>query len=206
MKKLITLCLCFFCSLAIFGQEAYIGFGPNQTEYLYTNSDGQSNEGIKGQGGIHLEGGYYLATGAQKIKLAFATTFDQFNATGGDELNSYSWETGYLGLQGGIRYGFIEADRGSDFALFGNAGVTLKKMLSGNQKINGQTFELSEEAEFNGLFKGIYLGVETRYTITNQVSLGLGYSHAINYGRTVNDETLNFSSGAIVFKILTAFY
>tara|TARA_B110000503_G_C6906412_1_gene312841 strand:+ start:58 stop:636 length:579 start_codon:yes stop_codon:yes gene_type:complete len=192
--------------MSIFGQEAYLGFGPNQTEYLYTNTQGESYEGLKGEGGIHLEGGYYLKTGYDNLKLAFSLTFDQFNATGGDELNSYSWESGYMGLQGGVRFGIIEGVRGSDFALFANGGVTAKKLLTGVQKINGQTFELSEEAEFNGLFKGIYFGLETRFNITQEVALGLGYAHSINYGRTINEETLNFSSGAIVFKILTAFY
>ena len=75
--------------------------------------------------------------------MAFALTFDQLDATGGNEFNSYSWKTNFLGLQGGVRYGLIESDRGSDFSLLANAGVTLKKLLDGTQKIDGQTFDLN---------------------------------------------------------------
>jgi len=206
MKNLYLIIIFLFLAGNMFSQEAYLGFGPNQTTFDYTNSQGQDNDGIVGESGIHFEGGYYQSTSLSNLKLAYAITFDQFNATGGDELNDYSWKTSYFGLQGGVRYGLIEADRGSDFALFISGGATLKKLLSGTQKINGQTFDLNQEPEFNGLFKGLYFGVEGRYTITNQIGVGLGYTYSLNYGSTQQDQTLHINSGAIVLKVFSAFY
>jgi len=206
MKKTYLLILMMLIAHITLAQEVYIGFGPNYTSYNYTNSQGESNDDIIGENGIHFEGGYLKNTSMTNLKMAFALTFDQFDATGGNELNSYSWKTNFLGLQGGVRYGLIEAERGTDFSLLTNAGITIKKLLDGTQKIDGQTFDLNREPEFNGLFKGLYFGVEAKYIITNQTAIGLGYTYSLNYGATNLDETLHINSGAVVLKLFTSFY
>jgi hypothetical protein len=205
MRNILCSVLMLMTFHSIIAQEAYIGFGPNQTTYDYTNSDGENNSNIYSDSGNHFEGGYVFFTPNRKLSFPTAITFDGFNATGGNALNDYSWRTSFVGVQGGVRYGLIDQGRGADIAFLINAGVTVKKMISGNQKINGQVFDLMNESEFNGIFKGVYFGPDLRYFVTQEIAIGIGYTYSLNFGSTQEEQTLNINSGAFTFKLFSSF-
>lgn len=205
MKKIIALITLLFSFSLGSAQEGFLGFGPNQTVYDYTNSEGSTNNNIFSDNGTHFEGGYVIFTRARKLSITTSVTFDQFNAIGGNSLNDYSWRTSFAGLQGGIRYGLIDEGTDADIHFFINVGATIKKMISGTQKINGEVFNLNSEGEFNGLFKGGYFGPELRYLANEIIAVGLGYTYSLNFGTTKEGQTLNINSGAFVLKLYSSF-
>ena len=117
-------------------------------------------------------------------------------------VNNYSWNTNYLGLQGVLKYNILESSRNSPVAINANAGVNFNHIISGEQKINGQTFDLTAEEEFNGLFVKHTIGLEVQYYITSDVAIGIGYNFIKNYGLSSGDENLNFNNRQLQFGIL----
>ena len=141
-----------------YSQEAYFSMGRNFTTFDYTNSEGNSNDNIEGSSGAAYELGYVFYLG-DKLGLAAGLTLNEFNATGGNQANSYEWNTNYLGVQGILKYEIIGGSQ-SDFGLNVNGGINLNHIVNGKQKINGQTFELACEDEFKGLFAQPIIGLD----------------------------------------------
>ena len=90
------------CSVS-FGQETYLSVGRNFTTYDFTNSSGESNLDLQNSSGASYEVGYAMKINP-KLGLAIGVTLNQYNATGGDFVNNYSWDTNYLGAQGVLKF------------------------------------------------------------------------------------------------------
>lgn len=184
-----------------FGQEAYFSMGRNFTTYDYTNSEGESNENIEGSSGSAYELGYVFSLG-EKLGLATGLTLNEFNATGGTMVSNYSWKTNYLGFQGVVKYA-VFSDNQSNFGLNINAGANVNHIINGQQKINGQTFDLTNEVEFKGVFVQPLLGVDARYYILNSLALGVGYHYSKSFGLTNSSpQKLNFNNSQLQFNII----
>ena len=194
-----------------FGQEAYFSMGHNFTTYDYTNSEGESNDNIEGSSGSAYELGYVFSLG-EKLGLATGLTLNEFNATGGTMVSNYSWKTNYLGFQGVVKYavfGESQANRSSwvsrrtGFGLNFNAGANVNHIINGQQKINGQTFDLTNEVEFKGVFVQPLLGLDARYYILNVLALGVGYHYSKSFGLTNSTpQKLNFNNSQLQFNII----
>ncbi|MDC1195331.1 outer membrane beta-barrel protein [Flavobacteriaceae bacterium] len=172
MKHLLSCMLIVLALNFTYSQEAYFSMGRNFTTYDYTNSEGNSNDNIEGSSGAAYELGYVFSLG-DKLGLAAGLTLNEFNATGGNQVNNYSWETNYLGVQGIAKYAIL--DNLSGFGLNVNAGVNFNHIVNGKQKINGQTFDLTDNDEFKGLFVQPIIGLDAKYQINDTFALGLGY-------------------------------
>ena len=184
-------------------QEVYLNVGRNFTTYDYTNSQLNDNSNLESSSGASYEMGYIAnSVLGDKVDIAAGLTLDQYNATGGNMVNNYSWNTNYLGLQGVLKYNILESSRYSPVAINANAGVNFNHIISGEQKINGQTFDLTAEEEFNGLFFKHTIGLEVQYYITSDVAIGIGYNFIKNYGLSSGDENLNFNNRQLQFGIL----
>ena len=184
-------------------QEVYLNVGRNFTTYDYTNSQLNDNSNLESSSGASYEMGYIAnSVLGDKVDIAAGLTLDQYNATGGNMANNYSWNTNYLGLQGVLKYNILESSRNSPVAINANAGVNFNHIISGEQKINGQTFDLTAEEEFNGLFVKHTIGLEVQYYITSDVAIGIGYNFIKNYGLSSGDENLNFNNRQLQFGIL----
>ena len=187
-------------------QEMFFNIGRNFTNYDYTNSQSESNPNIESSSGSSYELGYnFISALGNKFDVGLSCTLDQYNATGGNLVNDYSWNTNYFGLQGTIKYDLIEKLNKSKFNLNINAGINLNHIISGQQKINGDTFNLSSHEEFNGLFIKPVVGMQLKFYLTDDVAIGISYNHSKNYGRIParsGDENLNFNNNQLQFGIL----
>ena len=200
MKHFLSCMLIVLALNFTYSQEAYFSMGRNFTTYDYTNSDGNSNDNIEGSSGAAYELGYVFSLG-DKLGLAAGLTLNEFNATGGNQVNNYSWETNYLGVQGIAKYAVL--DNRSGFGLNVNAGVNFNHIVNGKQKINGQTFDLTNNDEFKGLFVQPIIGLDAKYQISETFALGLGYHYSKNFGLTNSTpQKLNFNNSQLQFNLV----
>lgn len=190
---------CFFVN-GSFSQEIYFNVGRNFTTYDYTNSQGEDNPNINSSSGSAYEVGYIFPIG-NKLGLAAALTLDEFNATGGNLASNYSWDTNYLGLQGVLKYAVLGGSRSSVTAHV-NGGLNFNHIISGEQKINGQTFNLTSEEDFKGLFIKPFVGVDIQYFLLDDIALSVGYNYSKNFGMSSGNEELNFNNSQLQFGIL----
>ena len=199
MKQLLTLIIvCTTIQIGI-AQEAYFSVGKNFTTYNYTNSLGVSNANVSPGSGNYYEVGYVLTLDKQ-FSIGSAVTLNEYNATGGNSLNNYSWDTNYLGFQEVFKYTAYEDN---DYSIKLNAGLNLNHIINGQQKINGQTIDLTKEKEFRGIFMQGILGIEASYLVQRYIALGICY----NYSRSTNlsngsDQKVNFSNSQLQFNII----
>ena len=200
MKQLISIALIVFALNFSSAQEVYLNVGRNFTTYDYTNSQGEDNPNVESSSGASYEVGYIFPMG-DKFGIAAGITLDQFNATGGNLVNNYSWNTNYLGLQGMAKYKVLEANR-SPISVNLNAGINFNHIVSGEQKINGQTFKLSAEDEFKGLFFKPIVGLDVQYFLLDDIAIGIGYHYSKNFGLSSGEEDLNFNNSQLQFCIL----
>ena len=200
MKNFLSCVLIILALNFTYSQEAYFSMGRNFTTFDYTNSEGNTNDNIEGSSGAAYELGYVFSLG-DKLGLAAGLTLNEFNATGGNPVNNYSWETNYLGVQGIFKYAVLGGRR-SDFGLNLNAGINFNHIVSGKQKINGQAFELACEDEFKGLFAQPIIGLDAKYQINSDFALGLGYHFSKNFGLTSSDQKLNFNNSQLQFNLV----
>ena len=203
MKKRILFSLILFMFISAQSQELFLSTGRNFTTYDYKNDDGETNPNIKGSSASFYELGYVFSIN-EKVALAASLTLNGFDATGGDYVNNYSWSTNYLGAQGVFKYAIFQGSR-SNFGLFINAGFNLSHIINGNQKINGQTYNLTSNEEFKGVFIKPLVGIDTRYFITNEIAFGLGYNISKSFGVFNNSpQKLNFNNQQIQFNLFVS--
>ena len=200
MKHLFSIALIVFALNFSSAQEVYLNVGRNFTTYDYTNSQGDSNPNVESSSGASYEVGYIFSLG-DKFGVAAGLTLDQFNATGGNMVNNYSWDSNYLGLQGVAKYKVLEAYR-SPISLNLNAGINFNHIVGGEQKINGQTFKLTDEDEFKGLFFKPIVGLDVQYFLLDNIAIGLGYHYSKNFGLSSGEQDLNFNNSQLQFGIL----
>jgi opacity protein-like surface antigen len=192
MKFNITFLLLLGVFYSVSAQDAYFSFGRNFTAYDYVDSSGASNSNIKGGTGSSYEIGVILKP-YDNIGVAFGVTLNEFNATGGTLVDNYTWDTNYLGLQGVLKYRILggsgrRSNRNEGLSMYLNAGVNFNSLINGQQKINGQTFDLTQSSEFNGFFMQPLVGFDLSYSITDNISFGLGYHFSKNF-RAKNSRT-----------------
>jgi hypothetical protein len=200
MKHLFSIALIVFALNFSSAQQVYLNVGRNFTTYDYTNSQGDSNPNVESSSGASYEVGYIFPMG-DKFGIAAGRTLDQFNATGGNMVNNYSWDTNYLGLQGVAKYKVLEASR-SPISLNLNAGINFNHIVGGEQKINGQTFKLTDEDEFKGLFFKPIIGLDVQYFLLDNIAIGIGYHYSKNFGLSSGEQDLNFNNSQLQFGIL----
>lgn len=207
MKHILTVLVLFIC-IASYGQEAYFSIGRNFTNYDYTNSSGENNLNVQNSSGASYEVGYAIKINP-KLGLAVGFTLNQYNATGGDFVNNYSWDTNYLGAQGILKYNFFREKGGRwnynnakfDFSL--NAGVNINHIINGQQKINGQTYDLTNNDEFKGIYAQPIIGFDFRCQIINDIAVGLGYHYSKNFSLSNStDQKLNFINNQLQFNLI----
>ena len=201
MKKLIFLSLLLTIG-NIYSQDLNITTGTNFTEYNYTNSSGEENPNLNSSSGSFFEVSYSVPfNNTNNFKYVLGVTLNQFNATGGDFLNNYSWNTNYLGIMSGVKYKVTRA--GNNIQVDFKGGFNLNKIIDGQQKINGQTFDLTQEKEFSSVGIQPFIGFEAAFFVSNYVGLTMGYSVSKNLSvSNGSPEDLSFNNSRIEFGII----
>lgn len=201
MKKLIFLSLLLTIG-NIYSQDLNITTGTNFTEYNYTNSSGEENPNLNSSSGSFFEVSYSVPfNNTNNFKYVLGVTLNQFNATGGDFLNNYSWNTNYLGIISGVKYKVTRP--GNNIQVDFKGGFNLNKIIDGQQKINGQTFDLTQEKEFSSVGIQPFIGFETAFFVSNYVGITMGYSVSKNLSvSNGSPEDLSFNNSRIEFGII----
>ena len=216
MKYIFPLFL-LLCSLNLVSQSVFFKTGVNRTSYDYTNSLNKKNLNIQSSSGSFYEIGYIFPIKAKKygqvskLNLYTSLNIDQFNATGGNTMDNYEWNTSYLGLKSNIRYTVFGIDDFVELALKG--GVSLHKILNGKQKIGGNTYSLIDNDEFNSLMFSPNIGLDFTFGLYDDVflNIGLDFSKVTSLSRNgdqskdpiviVNKESLSFNNTQIGFGL-----
>jgi hypothetical protein len=199
MKKLLIL-IVIMCSLqSVHSQEVYFSAGKNFTTYDYKNSSGASNPNLKSGTGNFFELGYIKPLQNEKFAYSVGLALNEYNNVGGNSVNSYTWNTQYLGAQGGFTYSIL--DRG-DFDILPKFGLNMGTIISGKQTINGTYNDLTQEKEFSGLLVTPSLGVQVKYNLSASGFISLGYSYCKGFNLSNStDQKLSFNTNQLQFGV-----
>jgi hypothetical protein len=199
MKKLFIL-IAITCSLqSIHSQEVYFAAGKNFTTYDYKNSSGSSNPNLKSGTGNFFELGFINPLGDGKFAYSAGLALNEYNNVGGNSVSSYSWNTQYLGAQGGFMYSIFGE---GDFDVLPKFGLNMGTIISGKQTINGTYYDLTQEKEFSGLLVTPSLGLQVKYNLSayGYISLGYNYCKGFNLSNST-DQKLSFSTNQLQFGV-----
>jgi hypothetical protein len=199
MKKL-TILIVIMCSLqSVHSQEVYFSAGKNFTTYDYKNSSGASNTNLKSGTGNFFELGYIKPLQNEKFAYSIGLALNEYNNVGGNSVNSYTWNTQYLGAQGGFTYSIL--DRG-DFDILPKFGLNMGAIISGKQTINGTYYDLTKEKEFSGLLLTPSLGFQVKYNLSSDGFISLGYSYCKGFNLSNStDQKLSFNTNQLQFGV-----
>ena len=200
MKKLALLLTFFVATQTSFAQEVYFYTGKNFTTYDYKNSSGATNPNLKNGTGNFYELGYTKPLANEKINIHLGLALNEYNSVGGNNTNSYSWDTQYLGILSRLSYSLL--DRRSSFDILPHLGINLGTIISGKQTINGTYFDLTKEKEFSGLLVTPSLGLQVKYNLSayGYISLGYNYCKGFNLSNST-DQKLSFSTNQLQFGV-----
>ena len=114
-------------------------------------------------------------------------------------MNSYSWNTQYLGVQGGFTYSIFDR---KDFDILPKFGLNMGTIISGKQTINGTYYDLTKEKEFSGLLITPSLGVQVKYNLSASGFISLGYSYCKGFNLSNStDQKLSFNTNQLQFGV-----
>ena len=195
-----------------FSQSIFLKSGLNMTSYDYKDSKGNTNENIKPSSGVFYEIGYTMSikTGGRgkyraygpysRLKASSSISINQYNATGGNLVDSYDWKTNYLGWNNFLNYSFTDQDDLINTGI--KFGLGFSTLISGTQRIGGQSFDLMKNQEFNALWFYPMVGLEVKYDLYQDAFLSLGYDYSKLFSLTgKSKEKLSFNNSQIRFGI-----
>ena len=199
MKKLLIL-IVIMCSLqSVHSQEVYFSAGKNFTTYDYKNSSGASNPNLKSGTGNFFELGFIKPLKNEKFAYSVGLALNEYNNVGGNSVNSYTWNTQYLGAQGGFTYSILDR---KDFDILPKFGLNMGTIISGKQTINGTYYDLTKEKEFSGLLITPSLGIQVKYNLSASGFISLGYSYCKGFNLSNStDQKLSFNTNQLQFGV-----
>ena len=198
-KKLLVL-LAFLNISNLIAQEVFMQTRKNSTTYDFKASDSGVTPNYRSGSGDFYEIGYKYNYTNSKFAYLLSLTYNQFNAAASAGATSYSWDTSYLGIQNSIDYTFFESINGIKLAL--KAGINTAHIINGEQFINTSYYDLKNQEEFTGIILQPLISFNANYSISEQVSVSLGYSfsRAFNISNS-SDEKLSFNTNQIQFGL-----
>ena len=204
MKQLLKIkgliCISFFSFISAQGQEMYLSSGVNLTTYNFKSTDNLPLK-FNTKTSSFYELGYGIKMMDDRIRYGVGLAVNGFDATAGDSANYYEWKTTYMGLNNQLQYVIIPSER-SPIELSGGLQMQLMHIINGEQKINGEQFDLTKEKEFTGLWIQPGAIITAKYFVSDdwQLSLGYNYSTSINVSNST-EEKLKFNNQQIRFGI-----
>jgi hypothetical protein len=184
-----------------YSQEFSFATGTNFTTYNYKNSFGERNRNIDSERGSFYEFIYLRSIDRnKKLKFQLGGSLNEYNASSRNGSSSYSWESTYLGLKGGIIYNIFPTEYLVNVAI--SLALNLNGIIDGKQRVNGIDFDLTEQTQFNGLFLQTETGLSIYYAVNKGFKVGLGYQYSLNNKiKKITSESLVYSNNQIQFKL-----
>jgi hypothetical protein len=181
-------------------QELYFSTGLNLTTYDFKGTDNLPVE-FKTKSRQFYELGYAFKLMDDKLYYSAGLAINGFDASAGDSANHYEWETIYMGLNNQLQYIVIPSER-SPIELSGGIQLQLMHIINGEQKINGESFDLTKEKEFTGFWIQPGAILTAKYFVSNDWQLSLGYNYSVGMNVSNNtEEKLTFNNQQIRFGI-----
>ena len=200
-KKIKLIISCFlFISASAKAQELYFSTGLNLTTYDFKGTDNLPLE-FKAKSSSFYEIGYVFKLMDNRLNYSAGLAINGYDSSAGDSANQYDWQTTYMGLNNQLQYVIIPSNR-VPFELSAGAQMQLMHIINGEQKINGETFDLTKEKEFSGFWIQPGGIITAKYFISDdwQMSLGYNYSIGMNLSNST-EEKLKFNNQQIRFGI-----
>lgn len=200
-KKIKLIISCFlFISASTQAQELYFSTGLNLTTYGFKGTDNLPLE-FKTKSSSFYEIGYVFKLMDSRLNYSAGLAINGYDSSAGDSANHYDWQTTYMGLNNQLQYVVIPSNR-VPFELSAGAQMQLMHIINGEQKINGETFDLTKEKEFSGFWIQPGGIITAKYFISDdwQMSLGYNYSIGVNLSNST-EEKLKFNNHQIRFGI-----
>ena len=200
MKKKLIVSILLVCAFQVSqAQELYFLTGKNFTTYDFKNSKGASNPNLNNGTGNFFELGFAKPSTNEKFIYSVGLSLNEYNNMGGNSTNIYSWDTQYIGLQGGIHYSILKHRR---FQILPKVGLNLATIISGRQMINGNYFDLTKEKEFSGILFTPSIGLSLKYKVSNNgfFSFGYNYCNGFNLSNST-DQKLSFNTNQLQFGL-----
>lgn len=199
MKTKLLLFNLLVLSQLAFAQEIFFKAGKNLTSYSYSSSAENQILKLKSKIGANYEIGYQ-ENFKEKFSYQASVTLNQFNSFSTNEVQTYSWNTTYIGLKNGIGYVLFKNQKNLSVELKG--AVNLATIIDGKEEINGVIYDIKKLPEFKGLFFQPSIGLDLKYPINDNCIVNLGYtfSNAFKFSHPT-DEKLAFITNQIQFGL-----
>lgn len=197
-KPLITLLL-FIAVSNGYSQGAYFQTGKNFTKYEFKSKTGTTNIDFQIGIGSNFEIGYEQSSRNKKFAYTIGLTLNEYNTKANSNLNSYTWETEYVGLQNSFQYNIIK----TTYINIGPiVGLNIDTIIYGEQQTNGLLSDLTKEKEFSGIQLIQFIGIQVKSKLSEYgyLSLGYNYSKSINISNS-SEEQLSFRTKQIQFGV-----
>jgi hypothetical protein len=198
MKKILLLLFLFSRIIdSSFSQDLYLKTGVNSTKYKFVDDQGQPIYKFLPAIAPSFEIGYgYPISGS--LVNEFGLSLDGYNSKGDTNFSDYDYSTFYGGIRNSTSFNATFGDL--EVGMVGLLGAS--KILSGDQLINNSRFDLTEQADFKGVFFHRGIGINFNYFFRDEVliSSGIDYSIASKLDR-IPSENLSFVTTRVLFGI-----
>nr|WP_314866362.1 hypothetical protein [uncultured Flavobacterium sp.] len=199
MRKTLLLAITLFSLTNLYSQEVYFLTGSNFTKYNFESRVSTMTTELQSGSGTSYEMGYLIPFKESPFSYSFGATLNAYNAVAGSNVNSYQWDTKYLGGQCALIY---TCTLSKSFSISAKFGSNLSSIIYGKQNSNGILYNITNQKEFSGVLLSTFAGIQTNYTFNNSgyLSLGYGYSNGINITNSLS-ENLTLKTNQILFGI-----
>jgi hypothetical protein len=87
------------------------------------------------------------------------------------------------------------------FVLDARLGINASKIIYGKEEVDGVVYDIKKTSEFKGVLLQYILGLEGRYVISSEASLGLGYNYVSSLDFSNPSEKFSIKTNQIVFSV-----
>lgn len=200
--------LFFFVSFLSFSQSYFFEVGANETEYNYIDENNVSLETLEASSGLSFKVGVSdLFFQIDELTHSFGASIQSFNATGGrgsgmngtglTQVDSYEWNTTFVGIFNEISIPVI--NKGFSVAI--NTGINLSMLFDGKQKISNAIYDLNEADDFKGVFQTSKVGLSIKVNKSIEFGYNILYTSGLsNIGK--GDDAFNMKTNQISLKII----
>lgn len=182
-----------------FAQEVYLSSGLNVTTYDFKGTD-NSEVDFNSKTGQFYELGYAFKI-MDKFNYGIGLAINNYGSSSGDSINYYEWKTSFAGINNHFDY-VVRPFKKIPLLLSTGLQLQLMHIINGEQKINQEHFDLTNEAEFKGLWLQPGVSITAKYVANSMCELSLGYNYSIANNLSNNsEEKLKFINQQIRFGI-----
>lgn len=199
--------------LGLFAQSVSIDFGSTNSNYQYYNSNGEKLETINSDTDYSIGIYYYKNLGYNETySLKTGLRYQGMNASGYSANVPLVYKTKFLSALAALEWKTVSIYTNRrcsscpkiDFLT--TVGLEAAKLLSGNQTIgNAQSYDLTNEQEFNGIFAGPVIGTGFQFELFTDTLVNVMYHKTWFLNSHQKPEKLNIDRTLISLGIKQSF-